>query len=95
MAKKLSCFGRTPDSPLAPLQGAPSRIHCGRPVVACVLDAFLLCPFSAPAILVLGGIPGHEPLIAGAIIYPNLIVVAVFVILTATGWSLGRAAVED
>jgi len=37
------------------------------------------------------GIPGHEPRIGGVILYPNLVVVALFASLTILGWWLGRA----
>jgi tryptophan-rich sensory protein len=56
---------------------------------------FFYVPFLLPKSSYWAGIPGHEPRIAGAIIYPNLFVVAVFVILTAVGWSLGRSAAKD
>ena len=36
------------------------------------------------------GIPGHEPHFQGILIYPNLIVVGFFAILTITGWWLGH-----
>jgi heme/copper-type cytochrome/quinol oxidase subunit 2 len=35
-------------------------------------------------------LPGHEPRIAGMIVYPNLIVIAAFVSLTVLGWCLPR-----
>ena len=37
------------------------------------------------------GIPGHEPRIAGYVVYPNLIVVGLFALLTIAGWWLGRS----
>jgi hypothetical protein len=50
--------------------------------------------FYVPALLPLAsywaGIPGHEPRIAGVIIYPNLLVVALFAALTVLGWWLGQ-----
>jgi hypothetical protein len=36
------------------------------------------------------GVPGHEPHILGIMIYPNLIVIMIFILLTGTGWWLGR-----
>jgi tryptophan-rich sensory protein len=36
------------------------------------------------------GTPGHEPHIAGMIVYPNLIVVGLFACLTILGWWLGN-----
>lgn len=35
------------------------------------------------------GIPGHEPHLFGLLVYPNLVVVGLFVVLTLTGWFLG------
>jgi hypothetical protein len=35
------------------------------------------------------GIPGHQPRIGGAILYPNLVVVGLFAALTILGWWLG------
>jgi hypothetical protein len=37
------------------------------------------------------GIPGHEPRLYGILIYPNLLVVALFVGLTLLGWRLGTS----
>jgi hypothetical protein len=56
---------------------------------------FFYVPFLLPQSSYWAGIPGHEPRIAGAMIYPNLVVVGVFVILTAAGWHLGRSAAAD
>ena len=55
---------------------------------------FFYVPFMLPPSSYWAGIPGHEPRIWGVMVYPNLIVVAVFVILTATGWGLGRSSAE-
>jgi hypothetical protein len=52
---------------------------------------FFYVPFLLPQASYWAGIPGHEPRILGAVIYPNLIVVAIFVILTVIGWNLGRS----
>jgi hypothetical protein len=35
--------------------------------------------------------PGQEPRIAGMIIYPNLVVFAIFTLVTAAGWWFGRS----
>jgi len=40
------------------------------------------------------GVLGHEPRMAGYIVYPNLIVVGVFILITLTGWWMGRKADE-
>jgi hypothetical protein len=40
------------------------------------------------------GIPGHEPRIAGHIVYPNLIVVAIFAFMTVAAWGLGQRALR-
>jgi tryptophan-rich sensory protein len=56
---------------------------------------FFYVPLLLPQASYWAGIPGHEPRFSGVIIYPNLIVVAVFVILTAVGWSLGRLRAKN
>jgi hypothetical protein len=38
------------------------------------------------------GVQGHEPRLAGHIVYPNLVVVGFFVLMTVTGWWMGRNA---
>jgi hypothetical protein len=53
---------------------------------------FLYVPFVLPAASYWAGMPGHEPRWMGTIIFPNLVVVMIFVLLTATGWWFGRAA---
>jgi hypothetical protein len=53
---------------------------------------FFYVPGLLPIASYWAGIPGHEPRISGTIFYPNLMVVAVFVMLTAAGWWLGRKA---
>lgn len=55
---------------------------------------FFYVPFLLPQSSYWAGIPGHEPLISGVTVYPNLIVVALFVILTAVGWNLGRPTAQ-
>jgi hypothetical protein len=56
---------------------------------------FFYVPFLLPVASYWAGIPGHEPRWLGTIISPNLIVITVFVLLTATGWWLGRGASGD
>ena len=51
---------------------------------------FFYVPSVLPAASYWAGIPGHEPRIAGLIVYPNLIVIAAFVSLTVLGWCLPR-----
>lgn len=53
---------------------------------------FFYVPALLPSASYWAGIPGHEPRFNGMIFYPNLIVVGLFVILTITGWWLGREA---
>lgn len=53
---------------------------------------FFYVPFLLPQASYWAGIPGHQPRIAGAIVYPNLIVVALFVVLTVIGGCLGRTS---
>lgn len=55
---------------------------------------FFYVPLLLPQASYWAGIPGHEPRICGMMVYPNLIVVAVFVILTVAGWGLGRTSAE-
>lgn len=56
---------------------------------------FFYVPLLLPQASYWAGIPGHEPRISGVIIYPNLIVIAVFVLLTALGWGLSRSPLRD
>lgn len=56
---------------------------------------FFYVPFLLPQSSYWAGIPGHEPRIGGTPIYPNLLVVAIFVIMTVVGWILGSAATKD
>ena len=51
---------------------------------------FFYVPVLLPLASYWAGIPGHEPRIAGVIIYPNLLVVALFAALTVLGWWLGQ-----
>jgi hypothetical protein len=55
---------------------------------------FFYVPSLLPQASYWAGIPGHEPRISGVVIYPNLIVVAIFVVLTAIAWALGQSAGE-
>ncbi|MEO6816163.1 MAG: DUF6640 family protein [Edaphobacter sp.] len=55
---------------------------------------FFYVPILLPGASYWAGIPGHEPRIGGAVIYPNLIVVAIFAILTIIGWWLGRTSIK-
>jgi hypothetical protein len=56
---------------------------------------FFYVPYFLPSASYWAGIPGHEPRISGLIVYPNLVVVMVFVLLTAAGWWLGRGATRS
>ncbi|HVT98024.1 MAG TPA: DUF6640 family protein [Acidobacteriaceae bacterium] len=56
---------------------------------------FFYVPFLLPHSSYWAGIPGHEPRIAGVTIYPNLVVVALFVVLTLIAWWLGQTAQES
>ena len=56
---------------------------------------FFYVPYFLPISSYWAGLSGHEPRITGMIIYPNLLVVGVCVLLTATGWWLGRGASPD
>ena len=56
---------------------------------------FFYVPSLLPQASYWAGIPGHEPRIDGMIVYPNLIVVALFVAMTAGGWWLGRSGLSN
>jgi hypothetical protein len=53
---------------------------------------FFYVPFFLPEASYWAGVLGHEPRWMGTILYPNLIVVAIFVLLTVVGWWFGRTA---
>jgi glucan phosphoethanolaminetransferase (alkaline phosphatase superfamily) len=50
---------------------------------------FFYVPLLLPSASYWAGIPGHQPRIGGAILYPNLVVVGLFAALTILGWWLG------
>lgn len=56
---------------------------------------FFYVPLLLPQASYWAGIPGHQPRIGGAIVYPNLIVVALFAGLTVAGWWLGRSSAAE
>jgi hypothetical protein len=56
---------------------------------------FFYVPSLLPSASYWAGIPGHEPRVDGVIVYPNLIVVAIFALLTTLGWWLGRTATQS
>jgi hypothetical protein len=56
---------------------------------------FFFVPYLLPQASWWAGIPGHEPRILGAVIYPNLIVAGVFLIATIVAWRVGVNALED
>jgi hypothetical protein len=56
---------------------------------------FFYVPYLLPGASYWAGIPGHEPHIAGIIVYPNLLVVTIFVVLTVIGWWFGRGALPE
>jgi hypothetical protein len=56
---------------------------------------FFYVPSLLPASSYWAGLPGHEPRWAGAIVYPNLIVVGIFAFLTGVGWWLGRRGLRQ
>ena len=55
---------------------------------------FFYVPSLLPSASYWAGIPGHEPHIGRHIVYPNLIVVGLFALLTLAGWWLGLNAVK-
>lgn len=56
---------------------------------------FFFVPLLLPQASWWAGIPGHEPRIAGAIIYPNLIVIGLFLLATLMAWWIGFRALRD
>ena len=67
---------------------------------AALLSASYWTPFFFVPYLLQGsswwaGVPGHEPRVAGFIVYPNLIVVGVCLVLTIVAWRLGSGAVAE
>lgn len=50
---------------------------------------FFFVPFLLKESSWWAGIPGHEPRVGGVIIYPNLIVVGVFLLVTLFAWWMG------
>jgi hypothetical protein len=49
-------------------------------------------PYLLPSASWWAGIPGHEPRIAGQIVYPNLVFAAVMLLLTGVAWWMSRGA---
>jgi len=73
------------------------------PVVAFTAPALLSLSYWMPFFyvpMILGpssywaGIPGHEPRIAGHIVYPNLLVVGLFAAITIAAWWLGVTGIH-
>lgn len=56
---------------------------------------FFYVPLLVPTASYWAGDPGHLPRIAGMIVYPNLVIFTTYVLLTVTGWRLGRGASPD
>lgn len=56
---------------------------------------FFFIPFLLPGASWWAGIPGHEPRIAGMVIYPNLVVVGAFLLITLIAWRIGVSATPE
>ncbi|HEY4379579.1 MAG TPA: DUF6640 family protein [Acidobacteriaceae bacterium] len=56
---------------------------------------FYFIPFILPGASWWAGIPGHEPQIAGIVVYPNLIVVGVFLLITLYALRVGTKAARQ
>jgi len=56
---------------------------------------FFYVPLLLPTSSYWAGPPGLEPRISGHILYPNLVVVALFVAMTVVGWILGHCGQPD
>jgi hypothetical protein len=52
---------------------------------------FFYVPLLLPQASYWAGIPGHEPHLGGVLVYPNLVVVGLFALLTLVGWWLGTS----
>ena len=55
---------------------------------------FFFVPYLLPQSSWWAGIPGHEPRIGGMVVYPNLIVVGIFVAATLVAWRLGTRGLD-
>ncbi|WP_260706255.1 DUF6640 family protein [Edaphobacter flagellatus] len=55
---------------------------------------FFYVPTLLPISSYWAGIPGHEPHVHGRIIYPNLIVVGLFIVVTLAAWWLSQNDVK-
>jgi hypothetical protein len=55
---------------------------------------FFFVPFLLPQSSWWAGIPGHEPRIHGMVVYPNLIVVGIFLAATLIAWRLGTSGLS-
>jgi hypothetical protein len=53
---------------------------------------FFFVPYLLPGSSWWAGVPGHEPRVAGFVVYPNLVVVGVFLVVTVLAWRLGAGA---
>ena len=56
---------------------------------------FFYVPVLLPEASYWAGVPGHEPRVGGHIVYPNLIIVGLFAVLSLVGWWLGRGSVKS
>ncbi|HEX9200439.1 MAG TPA: DUF6640 family protein [Acidobacteriaceae bacterium] len=55
---------------------------------------FFFVPYLLPGSSWWAGIPGHEPRMGGMVIYPNLIVVGLFLAATVVAWRIGVTSPE-
>ncbi len=55
---------------------------------------FFFVPYLLPGSSWWAGVPGHEPRMAGFVVYPNLVVVGVFLAVTVVAWRMGASAAD-
>ena len=55
---------------------------------------FFYVPLLLPTSSYWAGIPGHEPRFGGHILYPNLVVIALFALLSIGGWALAQGQLQ-
>lgn len=53
---------------------------------------FFFIPYLLPGSSWWAGVPGHEPHVAGFVMYPNLVVVGIFLAATIVAWTMGWQA---
>jgi hypothetical protein len=55
---------------------------------------FFFVPYLLPGSSWWAGVAGHEPRVAGMVVYPNLVVVGVFLVVTVVAWRMGVSVAD-